>query len=195
MVLHPCTPRETIKLMDFGLAKMSSLLYIGADDLGNWSLPAASGTPQLVAPEQASGRDSDGRGDLYSVGVVLYEMLSGRRPFEQTTADAMLRAPHSGGSAPLRERSLAHVPVAVEEVVRRRVLGQASRPSPPRRRRAGPELRDCPRKAADHAVAKRLRTLPTEAAGERGTQSRVPGTPAAQHSGAGRGSPHASARL
>ena len=106
--------------MDFGLAKMSSLLYIGADDLGDWSLPAASGTPEYISPEQVSGRDSDGRGDLYSVGVVLYEMLSGRRPFEQTTADAMLRAHIQEVPPRFAERGLAHVPVAVEEVVRRR---------------------------------------------------------------------------
>lgn len=118
MILHPCTPQEKVKLMDFGLAKMSSLLYIGADDLVNSLTPSASGTPEYIAPEQACGHDIDARGDLYSVGVVLYEMLTGRRPFEHTSADALLRA-HAGETPPtFAERGIRHVPLAVEEVVR-----------------------------------------------------------------------------
>jgi serine/threonine protein kinase len=118
MVLHPCTPQETLKLMDFGLAKMSSLLYIGADDLVNSPAPSASGTPEYIAPEQACGHDLDARGDLYSVGVVLYEMLTGRRPFEQKTAEALLRAHAQEEPPTFAERGIRHVPPAVEAVVR-----------------------------------------------------------------------------
>jgi len=118
MVLHPCTPQETLKLMDFGLAKMSSLFYIGADDLSDFSLPAASGTPEYIAPEQARGRDIDARGDLYSVGVVLYEMLTGRRPFEHPTADALLDAHALDAPPTFTERGVTHVPPPVEAIVR-----------------------------------------------------------------------------
>ena len=45
MVLHPGTPQETVKLMDFGLAKMTSMLYISPDELIDFNLPPASGTP------------------------------------------------------------------------------------------------------------------------------------------------------
>lgn len=118
MILYPGTPRETLKLMDFGLAKMASLLYIGADDLIDFTLPAAAGTPEYIAPEQALGQDIDARGDLYSTGVVLYEMLSGRRPFEHGRPEDLLHA-HARAEPPsFAERGIAHIPPAVEEVVR-----------------------------------------------------------------------------
>ncbi len=99
MVLQPGTPGEFLKLMDFGLARMQSLFYIGADDLVNYAAPTASGTPEYIAPEAARGIDTDARGDLYSVGVLLFEMLTGRRPFVQADP-AQLLAAHLEDSPP-----------------------------------------------------------------------------------------------
>jgi serine/threonine protein kinase len=65
----------TVKLMDFGLARV-----LVADTLtasGN-----VLGTPHYASPEQLKGESIDGRSDIYSTGVMAYEMLSGRRPFE-----------------------------------------------------------------------------------------------------------------
>ncbi|HTU19491.1 MAG TPA: serine/threonine-protein kinase [Gemmataceae bacterium] len=118
MIVHPCTPQETVKLMDFGLAKMASLLYIGADDLLDFSLPAAAGTPEYIAPEQALGQDIDARGDLYSVGVMLYEMLSGHRPFEHTRPEDLLHAHAQEEPPSFADRGVTHIPAAVEAVVR-----------------------------------------------------------------------------
>jgi serine/threonine-protein kinase len=92
MILHPGTPQEQLKLMDFGLAKMTSLLYISPDELVDFTLPAAAGTPEYIAPEQVCSSDQDARGDLYSVGVVLFELLTGKRPFEGSDPQALMKA-------------------------------------------------------------------------------------------------------
>ncbi len=121
MVLHPATPHETVKLMDFGLAKMSSLLYIAADELANYTPPTAAGTPEYMPPEQVLGRDSDSRGDLYSAGVVLYEMLSGHRPFPYDDVDKVMQA-HASEEPRTFAKVLGpanDIPPAIEAVVRR----------------------------------------------------------------------------
>jgi serine/threonine protein kinase len=121
MVLEPGRPGERIKLMDFGLARMQSLLYIGADELVNYAAPTASGTPEYIAPEGAAGHDTDARGDLYSAGVLLFEMLAGRRPFVHQTLDRLLAA-HLHDSPPTFTEVLGPghgIPPGVEEVVRR----------------------------------------------------------------------------
>jgi eukaryotic-like serine/threonine-protein kinase len=92
MVVHPDTPQEQIKLMDYGLAKMSSMLYIAPEEMVNLRSPTASGTPEYIAPEQIKGNDVDRRSDLYSLGVILYEMLTGRRPFTDTNVNRLLLA-------------------------------------------------------------------------------------------------------
>ncbi len=99
MVLYPGTPQESLKLMDFGLAKMSSMLYISPEDLVDFNLPAASGTPEYIAPEMVRGTDMDRRGDLYSVGVLLFEMLAGRRPFVRRSIEALMLA-HADDAPP-----------------------------------------------------------------------------------------------
>lgn len=84
MVVDPETPYEKIKVMDFGLAKLRdapSLRKI-VDAGGEFAV----GTPAYMCPEQVRGEEMDHRGDLYSVGVMLYEMLTGRLPFIGTEA-------------------------------------------------------------------------------------------------------------
>ncbi len=118
MVLNPGTPQETIKLMDFGLAKMSSLLYISPEDLVDFNLPAAAGTPEYISPEQVRGNEMDGRGDLYSVGVILFELLAGRRPFLHTGLDDLLLAQAHEKPPTFADVGITDVPAAIEEVVR-----------------------------------------------------------------------------
>ncbi len=114
MILFPGSPVEQLKLMDFGLAKMSSLLYISPDELFDFTLPPAAGTPEYIAPEQVRGNEMDARGDLYSVGVILFELLTGRRPFAAPTVDGLMQA-HADQTPPtFAELGLANlVPPAV----------------------------------------------------------------------------------
>jgi serine/threonine-protein kinase len=89
MVVDPDTPYEIVKVMDFGLAK----LLDPAANVGRAATGAefAVGTPGYMCPEQARGEEMDHRGDLYSVGVILYELLSGRLPFAgRCTMDVLL---------------------------------------------------------------------------------------------------------
>ncbi len=91
MVVDPDTPFEKIKVMDFGLAKMfqsdNSLLHKSSDTGAEFAV----GTPGYISPEQVRGDAMDHRSDLYSVGVMLYELLTGRLPFSGAeTMDVLL---------------------------------------------------------------------------------------------------------
>jgi eukaryotic-like serine/threonine-protein kinase len=66
------TENEQVKLVDFGVARFASQVS-GSDRI--------LGTPAYLSPEQIEGRKQDGRSDLFSLGVVLYEMITGVRPF------------------------------------------------------------------------------------------------------------------
>ncbi len=120
MILHPGTPQETLKLMDFGLAKMSSLLYISPDELFDFTLPPASGTPEYISPEMVRGQDLDARGDFYSVGVILFEMLTGQRPFQHGTVEGLMLAHAHEAPPSFAEAGCVNlVPGTVEAVVMR----------------------------------------------------------------------------
>ncbi|MCC7043095.1 MAG: protein kinase [Acidobacteria bacterium] len=76
---------EVAKLLDFGIAKTF--------DDASTQLTATGfvlGTPQYMSPEQAAGRPIDGRSDLYSLGIILYEMLIGEVPFNDPSTPAVL---------------------------------------------------------------------------------------------------------
>lgn len=84
---------EHVKVLDFGIAKVRE----ASEGAGEGYTPTRTGmivgTPQYISPEQAMGKrgdEVDGRADLYSLGVVLYEMVTGRLPFQSDTAMGML---------------------------------------------------------------------------------------------------------
>ncbi len=116
MVVDPDTPYEHLKVMDFGLAKllqpfdMKAITQAGGD--------FAIGTPGYMCPEQAKGEEIDHRGDLYSVGVILFELLTGRLPFSGTSTMDVLIA-HATEAAPSFTKFGAAdwVPPSIEAVV------------------------------------------------------------------------------
>jgi tetratricopeptide (TPR) repeat protein/tRNA A-37 threonylcarbamoyl transferase component Bud32 len=93
------TDRGLVKVLDFGLARFAPP---EGEDSATWSAPqgalegALVGTLAYMSPEQARGLPVDGRSDVFSLGVVLYELLAGRRPFEGRNAveqiDSLLRS-------------------------------------------------------------------------------------------------------
>ncbi len=85
-------PYDRVKLLDFGLVKLldDAAALIGGSRLTRTGM--AFGTPAYIAPETALGRPVDGRADLYAVGVMTFEMLTGRLPFVEADPGKLLRA-------------------------------------------------------------------------------------------------------
>jgi serine/threonine protein kinase len=88
-------------LSDFGLAKMIEM-SLDLTRSGN-----LVGTPAYVAPELVRGEPASTKADIYSLGVILYHMLAGRPPFEQSEAGVLACYKHARQSPPLR-RSTRH---------------------------------------------------------------------------------------
>ena len=117
MVAEADTPRERIKVMDFGLAKLIEG-EPGTRKVTDTNVDFAVGTPGYICPEQVRGEEMDHRGDLYSVGIMMYELISGRLPFTGPTSMDILLA-HATEYAPtFAELGLSGwVPAEVEELV------------------------------------------------------------------------------
>ncbi len=86
---HKDEKSETLKLLDFGIAKLSNITRSGESLTLTGSI---FGTPQYMSPEQCEGKALDARSDIYSLGIILYEMFSGRRPFEADNALSFMYA-------------------------------------------------------------------------------------------------------
>ena len=97
-------------LVDFGLA-------LGEEQAGGGAKGLISGTPWYMSPEQAEGAAHriDGRTDVYSLGVVLYEMLTGRVPFRATTTAELIRQVREDEPQPPRQL-VRDIPVDLERV-------------------------------------------------------------------------------
>ncbi len=104
-----------VKIVDFGIAK---LLDEGATMVTQDG--STCGTPSYMAPEQVMGRDLDARTDIYALGVVLFELVTGKRPFMDTAATAILLK-HLQEPIPsvLEAYPELHIPERVDGIIQR----------------------------------------------------------------------------
>jgi hypothetical protein len=103
-------------VLDFGIAKLAPSV-VGTNS-PRTQTGALLGTPEYMAPEQVSGGVIDGRTDLYACGVMLYELVTGQRPFVSGNLFALMRAHVEDQPVPPRALR-ADVPVGLEEVILR----------------------------------------------------------------------------
>ena len=99
------TDDNRVILIDFGSASMR----LAASDLSRSDL--CTGTPYYVCPEQIDNRDPDGRGDLYSLGIVMYEMLVGELPYKGGNLAEIFAAHRSAPVPRLPQRVLRYQPI------------------------------------------------------------------------------------
>ncbi len=103
--------QDEVKVMDFGIAKISN--YLSLTQTGR-----VLGTPSYMAPEQIEGQATDGRADLFSLGIVLYELLVGRRPFMADSLAALAyKIVHKAHMPPSLEN--VELPLELDEVLNR----------------------------------------------------------------------------
>jgi serine/threonine protein kinase/tetratricopeptide (TPR) repeat protein len=111
------TRDDTLKILDFGIAQLEG----AADPMGR-----TPGTAHYMSPEQVTGGSVDGRSDLFSLGVVLYEMLAGQRPFEGKTPEAVKSAIAHEEAVPLAQ-VLPGISTGLEALTRALLQKDASR--------------------------------------------------------------------
>jgi eukaryotic-like serine/threonine-protein kinase len=117
MVVHAKSEWEGLRVMDFGLSKMTTKPHLTPERLTGSGPVSAQGTPNYICPDQLRGDEIDGRADIYSVGVMLYEMLAGRLPYVYHQPQPLLQAHLYEKPLPFRLLGITDVPPRVEQVV------------------------------------------------------------------------------
>jgi eukaryotic-like serine/threonine-protein kinase len=107
---------DQVKLTDFGIAKVSDMPAITFGDM-------LFGTPGYIAPELVEGKEADPRTDIYALGAMLYEMVSGKLPFEGKGQAELLLKPLTSPAIPISER-VPDLPSGVQVLVMRMLARQ-----------------------------------------------------------------------
>ncbi|MDX8346888.1 serine/threonine-protein kinase [Cognatiyoonia sp. IB215446] len=143
------TESGAIKLTDFGIARITAMDKTGAGMIG---------TPAYMAPEQFSGGDVDARADIYAMGVLLYELITGQKPFKGGGIEALIIAFQSGDVTP-PSALVPGIPQALDDVILK-----AMNPDAVQRFASAAEMQAALAEASGHeAAAIRLPTASREA--------------------------------
>ena len=148
--------REFVKVVDFGLAKISETEQDGAPGRKLTRTGMIFGTPQYMSPEQGMGRPTDHRSDVYALGLILYELLTGKVPFDGETFMSVIQQHLSDPPPALRvTEPSVEVPPSVEAVIYR-CLDKRAGSRPQSMGELAEELVSALRGAGQDAMAARL---------------------------------------
>ena len=120
---------QTVKITDFGIARLDR-----SDDLQKTHAGTVLGTPRYMSPEQAAGQTVDGRSDLFSLGVILYEMVTGKKAFDSNNVATLILQIMQKDPVPIRTLA-PEVPVGLQ-----RIIGKLLNKRPDQRFKNGEEL-------------------------------------------------------
>lgn len=120
---------ESIKVADFGIARLNE-----SDEAQKTQVGSVLGTPRYMSPEQALGKEVDGRSDLFSVGTIMYEMLSGKKTFDANNMGTLMMQIAQQQPEPLKKIN-ADIPTGVRQIVHKLL-----QKSPDKRFQSGAEL-------------------------------------------------------
>ena len=133
------TESDTVKVTDFGIARIT--------DSSRTKTGMVLGTPSYMSPEQLAGKKIDGRSDIFSLGVTLYQMLSGKLPFEGESMTQLMFAIANQPHPPIRSFNAA-LPPWVDAIIDRALEKNLEK-----RFQTGAELAEAIRKAVKAATA------------------------------------------
>jgi serine/threonine protein kinase len=117
MVVNAGTQSEMLKVMDFGFAGFMAKPHIQLAELTGHGPIFALGTPEYVSPEMVRGDPVDTRSDLYSVGVIVFEMLTAKLPFDHPVMEDLLAAHVKSPPPRFSKVGAGDIPPGVEGVV------------------------------------------------------------------------------
>jgi tRNA A-37 threonylcarbamoyl transferase component Bud32 len=161
---------DFVKVLDFGIAKITAP---GANEPKLTAAGLVCGTPEYMSPEQARGADIDSRSDLYSMGVILYQLATGELPFQSDTPVGYLTKHLAEQPIPARER-WSDVSGALDAVIARAMAKDVAQ-----RFQGAEEMREAllavdPAALAQPAAAARAAPSVATAAPRAGTQAPTP---------------------
>jgi len=126
---------RSVKIADFGIARIEEV-----SEKENTQVGMMLGTPRYMSPEQASGERVDGRSDLFAVGVLLYELITGKKAFDAESMPTLIMQIVQKDPLPIRQINTS-APVGLQKIVHKLLQKK-----PTRRFQTGKELREALRR-------------------------------------------------